>query len=190
MIDLNALVAGSTSGSGAAVTAAMKVNTVTVNNKTVKYSVTDNGMLQLDALVGPKDRVMVNINVGNQTMAVQVQDSNDRIALANVNFDTASYALTPAAKAILDHVAKVVLQHGFTAVDLVGFTDSQGVASNYDNQTLSHNRAMQTRAYLKSLLGAHKVSITLDALAYAKPVAPNVTSTGRAANRRVEIDVH
>jgi flagellar motor protein MotB len=69
-------------------------------------------------------------------------------------------------------------------------TDPQGVASNYDNQTLSHNRAMQTRAYLKSLLGAHKVSITLDALAYAKPVAPNVTSTGQAANRRVEIDVH
>ena len=85
---------------------------------------------------------------------------------------------------------QVVLQHGFTSVDLVGFTDTQGVSTNYDNQTLSHDRAVATRAYLHSKFGPQDIKVTIDALAYMNPVASNSSTTGQAANRRVEIVVH
>ncbi len=166
------------------------VNAVTVNNKPIPYTLNADGSVVLKTLVGPKDKVAVSMVVDNKPQIAIVQDANDKIDLANVNFDTASYVLTPAAKAILDHVAQVVLQHGFTSVDLVGFTDTQGVSTNYDNQTLSHDRAVKTRAYLRSKFGAQDIKVTIDALAYMNPVASNSSTTGQAANRRVEIVVH
>ena len=166
------------------------VQAVLVNGNPVENKESSNGTITLASLVGPKDVVKVVEVVAGKRTEVLVAENNDPISLANVNFTSSSYFLDAPARVILKKVAEVVKQHGFTTINLVGHTDTAGVVSGYDNQTLSHERAVATAAYLKAKLGKLKVKITIEAKAHVDPVAANSTPEGRAANRRVEIVVH
>ena len=166
------------------------INYVLVNGKKAAATISTTGKIELSQLVGPKDKIVVVELVNGAEVQVPIQEKNEPISLANVNFDTDSYGLTAKAKKILDKVAAVVLAHGFTVIDLIGHTDTDGANSGYDNQALSHNRAVQSRAYLLKKIAGHKIKIKIEAKAQVEPVASNSTPTGRAANRRVEIAVH
>ena len=91
---------------------------VTVNGKKVTGFSNDPAKIVLPVLVGPKDIVEAVINEGGSAVKVPIKIEPAVIDLANVNFDLASSKLTAKAKAILDKVAKVVIEHGFTYIDL------------------------------------------------------------------------
>jgi uncharacterized repeat protein (TIGR02543 family) len=165
-----------------------KIVKVTVNGKLVTATVNASGQLQLPFLIGPKDKVVVSVDVNGVPVSVPVAPENGRIALANVNFDFASSSLTAKAKEILQRVARVIFQHGFTKVNLVGFTDVL-TSANFSNQVLSDQRAAAVKAYLLSLLGSAKVTITLNGLAARDPIINSLAPRARAVNRRVEIVV-
>ena len=84
--------------------------------------------LKLPVLIGPKDKVVVEVSEPDGSIEkVAIKESNDLIQLAIVNFNLASFGLTPAAKAILNKLIAVIKQHGFTSVDLIGYTDALDV---------------------------------------------------------------
>ncbi len=96
---------------------------------------------------------------------------------------------SPATLAILDKVAGAIQQVG-GVVRVVGHTDDQPIATPEfpSNQALSEKRA---QSVLKVLLAKGLEASRLQALGRgdSQPVAPNTTDAGRAANRRVEIEV-
>jgi outer membrane protein OmpA-like peptidoglycan-associated protein len=164
------------------------VTSVLVDGKPVDAKILPDGQIQLTTLVGPKDTVVVAEQVNGNEVDVPVQEANNPISLANVNFDLASDQLTPAAKKILDKVAAVNKSHGFTYVDLTGHTDIQG-SGIYDNKKLSHNQAVLVRAYLRKKLQGLSVDIHITAQAEVDPLSKDKSQTAFALNRRVEIIV-
>jgi outer membrane protein OmpA-like peptidoglycan-associated protein len=159
---------------------------VTVNGKTSGAAINDDGTIELTKLVGPKDKVVVIAQNSETTVQIPVVVKNPLIAIANINFNFASSALTTAAKNILKNVAKVVNDHGFTYINLQGHTDVFAGAG-YDNQALSDARSNAAKAYLASLLKNKKVTIVLGGNAAREPVIDSTDSAARAINRRVEI---
>ncbi len=162
---------------------------VLINGKVVSAAVTGSNTVALPQLVGPADKIQVVERIAGKDVTADIAMVTEPVDLANVNFTTDSYFLDAPARRILDKVVAVVLQHGFTTVELVGHTDAAGVNVGYDNQALSHNRAIATEKYLQAKLAGHKVTIKVDAKAHVDPIAKNSTAAGRAANRRVEIVV-
>ncbi len=104
----------------------------------------------------------------------------------SVLFETAKFAVLPAATLRLDQVAQVLAGERNANITVMGYTDSKG--SDSDNQRLSENRANSVRNYLVQK-GVAQDRITAQGLGESNPVAPNDTETGRANNRRVEIVV-
>lgn len=105
----------------------------------------------------------------------------------SVLFETDQSSVRPAAQHRLDQVGQVLLAERGARITVRGYTDSQG--SDAHNQTLSTNRAMSVRNYL---IGKGVAADRIEAvgLGKANPIAPNNTETGRANNRRVEIEVN
>jgi OOP family OmpA-OmpF porin len=86
-------------------------------------------------------------------------------------------------RAVLGGVA-AVLRSGTLPVLVAGHADNTGPASV--NQALSVRRAQAAVAYL---VGEGVPAARLRAVGYgaSRPIADNATTSGRAANRRVEI---
>jgi outer membrane protein OmpA-like peptidoglycan-associated protein len=105
----------------------------------------------------------------------------------SVTFKLNSAVLSNDAKKTLDDVASQVsnVQSGL-AIEIQGFTDSQG-SENY-NIGLSERRAEAVKRYLVSKnVPLHRIAIV--GLGEANPVADNKTRKGREQNRRVEVKV-
>lgn len=140
-------------------------------------------------IVGPKDRsaVVALGNDGTRSNPSPVLLSQNPISLANINFSSDSYQLTAETKRLLDKVAVIVIKHGFTKVDLIGYVDSQGSKASWI--TLSNNRAKMVKTYMTGKLKGRGVTITNAGRAQTEAVGSNSSATGRALNRRVEIRV-
>ena len=94
--------------------------------------------------------------------------------------------LPPENLARLDELAgHMLLKTDFNIV-IKGYTDSFG--SNEYNRNLSAFRANVVKSYLAGK-GIHPNRIKAMGMGNADPLKPNTTSEGRAANRRVEIEV-
>jgi outer membrane protein OmpA-like peptidoglycan-associated protein len=115
----------------------------------------------------------------------QVIIKKGRIELKDtVYFDTNKATIQPRSYALLDNVAKVLLEHPeLEKVWIEGHTDSTGTPS--ENLKLSQRRAEAVRDYLINRgVGFQR----LDARGFGqeRPIADNKTVQGRAANRRVD----
>lgn len=110
----------------------------------------------------------------------------ETIALAGVNFESNSDALTPASIGILDNAVATLKKRADIRVEVAAHTDSRGEDSY--NQQLSERRAVMVRDYLS---GHGIAADRLQARGYgeARPIADNATTEGRAGNRRVELTV-
>ena len=118
---------------------------------------------------------------------VSVVRNGDHITLnmpGNVTFATDSSDLSPAFFDVLTSVGKVLAEYEQTVVEVAGHTDSTGSTSY--NQGLSERRASSVAAYLRSQGVISERMITLG-MGETRPVADNGTTSGRQANRRVEI---
>ena len=135
-------------------------------------------------------------------LEAQLKDAKDTLArIANVKEDdrglvvtfqgeslfvTAKSDLLPAAMVKLDQVAQT-LRGQERKIDVVGYADNQGGASQY-NQDLSEKRAAAVKEYLIAK-GIPTDLIRSEGRGATQFVADNNTIEGRAANRRVEIVV-
>ena len=118
---------------------------------------------------------------------VSVVRNGDNITLnmpGNVTFATDSSDLSPAFFNVLNSVGKVLAEYEQTVVEVAGHTDSTGTDSY--NQALSERRATSVSTYLSGQGVINQRMITLG-MGEARPVADNSSTTGRQANRRVEI---
>ena len=118
---------------------------------------------------------------------VSVVRNGDNITLnmpGNVTFATDSSDLSPAFFNVLNSVGKVLAEYEQTVVEVAGHTDSTG--SNAYNQSLSERRANSVSTYLsgQGVMGQRLITL---GMGETRPVADNSSSTGRQANRRVEI---
>lgn len=124
-----------------------------------------------------------------QGTGVRVQRIGNEIKLimpGNITFDTGRSELKTHFYSTLDSVAIVINEFNKTRVDVTGHTDSTG--GNELNQRLSEQRAASVGNYLAS---QGVVSGRINARGYGPryPVADNATSSGRAQNRRVEVNL-
>ena len=118
---------------------------------------------------------------------VSVARNGDNITLnmpGNVTFATNSSDLSPAFFNVLNSVGKVLAEYEQTVVEVAGHTDSTG--SDAYNQGLSERRANSVSAYLSAQGVIPQRLITLG-MGEKRPIADNASTSGRQANRRVEI---
>ncbi|HUG45036.1 MAG TPA: OmpA family protein [Sphingomicrobium sp.] len=105
---------------------------------------------------------------------------------AGITFDFNSYAVRPEFRATLDDVARTLVNHPQTYVDVLGHTDSVGSAEY--NQRLSEQRARAVADYLVAR-GVNPARIATRGYGLTMPIATNDSEAGRAQNRRVEIKI-
>ena len=122
-----------------------------------------------------------------QGTGVSVTRIGDNITLnmpGNVTFATNSSDLSPAFFDVLRSVSKVLAEFDKTVVEVAGHTDSSG--SDAYNQSLSERRASSVAQYLQAQGVINERLLTVG-LGESMPVADNSLSSGKQANRRVEI---
>ncbi len=123
------------------------------------------------------------------TTGVRVQRNGDNITLimpGNITFPTDESTIRQDFFPVLSSVAKVIQEYDQTRVLVEGHTDDTG--SDAYNDQLSVRRAESVGNYLAA---QGVMAARIDARGYGErqPIATNSTQSGRAANRRVEIDL-
>lgn len=103
-----------------------------------------------------------------------------------VGFVSNSAELTPVAKAKLNSIVALLLEHTSVNATIAAHTDSRG-STNY-NSELSRLRAIEVVSYLGSK-GVNVSRLSAKSFGESIPIASNDTADGRAKNRRVEIVV-
>lgn len=120
---------------------------------------------------------------------VEVVREGDNLRLvmpSNITFASNQSTITPQFHDILNSIANVLSHYDKTFLSIEGHTDSSGSESY--NQTLSERRARSVQQYLvnQSIMQAR-----LSVVGYGemRPVASNETASGKAKNRRVEVQI-
>jgi len=102
-----------------------------------------------------------------------------------INFDFDSAKIRPDSKAVLDDLFAGLRSDPAKAIVIVGHTSSEG--TEVHNHELSKARAQAVVADLVAR-GLPKARITAAGRGPREPIAPNTDETGRAMNRRVEVE--
>ena len=111
----------------------------------------------------------------------------EKITLAaDVLFDFDKAAIKPEGRSKMDDLVTKVRNVSLEVIIVIGHTDSVG--SDAYNQSLSVRRAEAVKAYMVSK-GVESNRIYTEGKGKKQPVADNRTDTGRAKNRRVEVEV-
>jgi outer membrane protein OmpA-like peptidoglycan-associated protein len=104
----------------------------------------------------------------------------------HLTFASGSHKIKPGFHEVLNSLAGVLREYGDTRINIYGHTDSVGKQSY--NQKLSTIRARRVASYLASQ-GIGSERFTVEGFGETKPIASNETKSGRAKNRRVEIEI-
>uniref|UniRef100_UPI001CCF63C4 immunoglobulin-like domain-containing protein n=1 Tax=Hyalangium gracile TaxID=394092 RepID=UPI001CCF63C4 len=101
-----------------------------------------------------------------------------------VHFDYNKATIQPRSYPLLNQVAQVLVEHPeILSVTIEGHTDNRGTDSY--NQSLSQRRAESVREYLAKR-GVARERMVARGFGESRPVQPNTSEEGRAANRRVD----
>jgi outer membrane protein OmpA-like peptidoglycan-associated protein len=120
---------------------------------------------------------------------VQVQRNGDELNLimpGNVTFNTNEFTVKNQFFPVLDSVAQVLYKFTDTNLVVTGHTDSTG-AADY-NYNLSNRRANSVANYLASA-GVDQSRLISEGMGPDQPIASNATESGKAQNRRVELQI-
>jgi outer membrane protein OmpA-like peptidoglycan-associated protein len=118
--------------------------------------------------------------------ATPVPGGGASLQLSNtVLFERDSAALRPAARRIIQNLARRLRTASGGTVLVIGYTDDLGSAER--GLILSKQRAHTVVRLLAAQLGDTQIQLTAEGRGEANPVAPNDTEENRARNRRVEI---
>lgn len=102
-----------------------------------------------------------------------------------ISFETGKFELKPEADTTLAMAIRLINYNPNVKCRIEGHTDNVGSAK--DNLTLSQNRADAVAAALKNRGIPASVQVEVKAYGMSKPIANNVTTEGKAQNRRVDI---
>jgi OmpA-OmpF porin, OOP family len=109
------------------------------------------------------------------------------VAAKQIFFATGSAKLLAKSNKSLDAVAAILKADENLKLDVNGYTDNKGNADK--NKTLSENRAKAVYDYLYKK-GVAAERLIAEGFGQEQPIADNKTATGRAKNRRVELNLH
>jgi outer membrane protein OmpA-like peptidoglycan-associated protein len=124
-----------------------------------------------------------------QGSGVQVRRNGDQLELimpGNITFNTNEYSIRPNFNPVLDSVAQVLAKYVDTRLRVTGHTDSTG--SRDYNYNLSDRRANSVANYLAAN-GIDQGRLITQGVGPDQPIASNDTESGRAMNRRVELQI-
>ncbi|WP_127845888.1 OmpA family protein [Psychroflexus aestuariivivens] len=103
-----------------------------------------------------------------------------------VNFNTGKTTITEDSEEALTAIISILEEYPNAKFTVEGHTDSVGSASN--NMKLSEARALSVKTYLVEN-GVEEFRLSSKGYGETKPIASNKTASGRAENRRVEINL-
>lgn len=112
-------------------------------------------------------------------------DSQGKVALYGILFDTGKSDIKPESEKELKEVASYLQGNPTVSVFIVGHTDNVGDVSA--NVKLSKNRGEAVKQYLISRYKIDATRLTGDGVGQLCPVSSNDSEAGRKLNRRVEI---
>ena len=112
-------------------------------------------------------------------------ESEGRIVLDGVRFETGSATLTADSESVLSEVATLLRQQPGLRLRIEGHTDNAG--STEANRALSERRAQAVRDHLVFVAGVDGARLEATGFGEDRPVASNDTPSGRQQNRRVEL---
>ena len=124
-----------------------------------------------------------------QGTGVQVQRDGDQLNLimpGNVTFNTNEFGIRNEFYPVLDSVAQVLYKYTDTNLVVTGHTDSTGSADY--NYNLSNRRATSVANYLATR-GVNQGRLISQGVGPDEPIASNANESGRAQNRRVELQI-
>lgn len=101
-------------------------------------------------------------------------------------FDTGKSSIKEQSEKVLSEITAILKEYPKANFTIEGHTDSVGSATS--NQKLSESRAASVKAYLINK-GISSSRLTSAGYGEARPIDSNATKAGRAANRRVEINL-
>lgn len=124
-----------------------------------------------------------------QGTGVQVRRNGDQLDLimpGNITFDTNEYSIRSGFHPVLDSVSTILYKYTDTRLRVTGHTDSTG--SRDYNYNLSNRRATSVANYLAEK-GIDQSRLISQGMGPDQPVASNDNESGRASNRRVELQI-
>ena len=136
-------------------------------------------------IVEPKAMPTGQVSVDAKAMQAGLQ-TDGKIALYGLFFDTGKADIKPESKAQLDEMARLLQSQPTLKVFIVGHTDNQGALEA--NLALSQQRAQAVVAALTA--APYKIDarrLQARGVASLAPLASNAAEEGRARNRRVEL---
>lgn len=111
--------------------------------------------------------------------------SNGKIALYGILFDTGKASLTPASANAITEIANYLKNNPTASLFIVGHTDNTGDYTS--NLALSKSRATTVMNELIAKYSIAATRLTADGVGPLCPVSTNETDAGRQLNRRVEL---
>ncbi|MCZ4273285.1 OmpA family protein [Maritalea porphyrae] len=135
------------------------------------------------------DKQEEELRAGLADSGVTVKRNGDNIILnmpSNITFGVNQDQVQPQFHKVLTAVATILQRYPKTLVDIYGHTDSTG--SDQYNMDLSNRRAMSVANYVSGV-GVDPRRVYVTGYGETQPIATNSTEAGKAANRRVEIQI-
>ena len=130
----------------------------------------------------PMEQKMVTIKAEEMAQSI---NTNGRVALYGLYFDSGKADVKPESKATLDQIAKLLTNTPTMKLLVVGHTDNVGEFGW--NMDLSKRRAEAVVAVLSGQYRIDRKRLTPVGVSFASPVASNTNDAGKAKNRRVEL---
>ena len=128
------------------------------------------------------EQKMVTVKAEEMVQAINTQG---RVALYGLYFDTAKAEVKPESKDTLEQIARLLKNASKLKLLVVGHTDNVGEFSG--NMDLSKRRAESVVNALVSQYKVDRKRLTSVGVSFASPIASNDTEDGKAKNRRVEL---
>jgi Outer membrane protein and related peptidoglycan-associated (lipo)proteins len=110
-----------------------------------------------------------------------------RFSTTAILFDVNEATLKPESYGTIKEVAGILKEHKDLRIKITGHTDSDG--NDKDNLELSQKRAAAVKTALIKEYGIDEGRLETDGKGEAEPVGDNKTKEGKAANRRIEMQV-
>lgn len=133
---------------------------------------------------GTVDLAEGSIGVGVAQFLESPEPAPKTFVFDNLNYDTASNALTPESQPTVRALALILKAYPKAEARVVGYTDNQGDPAA--NKRLSEARASTVKQALVAD-GVADPQITTAGMGEEQPIADNATEAGRAQNRRTEL---
>ncbi|QTY26102.1 OmpA family protein [Flavobacterium sp. CS20] len=124
-------------------------------------------------------------NYGCPEVTEEVQNELNNYA-KTINFDTGKSSISKDSEEALTAILAILEEYPNAKFTVEGHTDSVGSAKN--NKKLSEARALSVKEYLVNN-GVEEFRLSSKGYGEEKPIASNNTRSGRAKNRRVEINL-